>query len=349
MYTVSVIVPIYNGEHYISRCLESLAAQVLPDMQIILVNDGSTDGSEAICQKYVKLFSNFFYYSKPNGGSASARNVGLDQASGEYIGFVDSDDWIEPDMYQKMYDAAREYEADIIFNPMKESGERYFFSWPEPGFYDKTKIEKSIYPEILPHPTATGTFRSLDWGNWSRLFKRELIVNNNIRYHEESRRCEDLLFCLWCTIKARTYYIMEGEKLYHYCGSETSKSRHYTKNMWEGIRALLTNIRTLCESVEEYDFSDGVKYCILYFCVVVLRNEVFGPKDRLRNKRIRDILVDSLCKEAIGLGTDRKYNKEYSAVFRAMKTEKPGNVVRIMKWYAFKKKYLAPIIKKIRH
>ena len=114
MYKVSVIVPIYNGEKYIHTCLDSLAAQTLKDIQVIMINDGSQDGSEKVCMNYVNKYPNFQYHYKENGGSASARNVGLENAEGEYIGFVDSDDSVVSGMFEKMYSAAKYNDADII-------------------------------------------------------------------------------------------------------------------------------------------------------------------------------------------------------------------------------------------
>ena len=92
---VSIIVPVYNVEEYLERCLDSLVNQTLKDIEIIIVNDGSTDGSKEKIQKYINKYKNIVYLEKENGGLSSARNYGIPYAKGEYIGFVDSDDYVE--------------------------------------------------------------------------------------------------------------------------------------------------------------------------------------------------------------------------------------------------------------
>lgn len=350
MYTVSVIVPIYNGEKYIEKCFKSLANQTLKDIQVILINDGSKDASETICKKYIDKYPNFEYHYKENGGSASARNIGLEYAKGEYIGFCDSDDSVTVDMFEKMYNAAKDNNADIVFNVMrtKEQLKSYPFSVPKPGYYNKESLVNEIFPELLPHPTKTGTFRSFDWGNWSKLIKRSIISDNNIGYYNKSRRCEDLCFAFECTINAQSYYVMEPEQLYNYTPSENSKSRHYTKNMWKSISTLMEYLLSLGENHTEYDFSEKIQYCILYFCVIVIRNEVFGLNDGNQLKRIQEILDDELCKNSIYLSEKSIYNKEYTAVFKAMRTGKARKVNNVLKLYDWKKKKLAPILSKIR-
>ena len=187
---VSVIIPIYNNEKYIERCLDSLAAQTLGDIQVLMINDGSMDATETICQRYAAQYPNFEYFYKENGGSASARNVGLEHATGEYIGFVDSDDYVEHTMFAKLYAAAMEHGgADMVFNPMKKKNS---FTHPVPGFYDRKGMEKYIFPNLLPHPTNSGTFRSFDWGNWSKLMvmlEEEKTMPFGEIWNEYCRRC----------------------------------------------------------------------------------------------------------------------------------------------------------------
>ena len=350
MYKISVIVPIYNGEKYIHNCLDSLAAQTLQDIQVIMINDGSQDNSEIICQSYVDRYPNFLYFYKENGGSASARNVGLENAEGEYIGFVDSDDSVDLDTFEKMYSAAKLHDADIVYNVMRDESvlQSFPFSVPHPGYYDPDKMKELIYPELLPHPNKIGTFRSLDWGNWSKLIKRSIVSDNHIRYYSKSRRCEDLCFAFECTIHSKSYYVMEPEPLYHYTPSETSKSRHYTNSMWRSISMLMHYLMELGENYKEYDFSENIQYCILYFCTIVIRNETFGPEDKEQMQRIQEILDDPLCRDSLYLSNRNIYNKEYTAVFEAMRSGKARKVYKTLKWFAWKKKYAAPILSRIK-
>lgn len=110
---ISIIVPVYNVEKYLNRCVDSIINQTYENLEIILVNDGSTDKSSEICDMYSKRDNRIKVIHKKNGGLSSARNAGLDIASGLYIGFVDSDDWISNDMYEHLYSIIEEYECDI--------------------------------------------------------------------------------------------------------------------------------------------------------------------------------------------------------------------------------------------
>ena len=115
MAKVSIIVPVYNVEKYIEKCLNSLVNQTLEDIEIILVNDGSTDKSQTIIEQYQKKYPDVIKaYSTKNGGAAKARNYALEHVTGEYIGFVDSDDYISEEMYEKLYNQAKKENADIV-------------------------------------------------------------------------------------------------------------------------------------------------------------------------------------------------------------------------------------------
>lgn len=111
---ISIIVPVYNIEEYLPRCIESILNQTYTNLQLVLVDDGSKDKSGEICDSYAKLDNRVIVVHKENGGSSSARNVGIQTATGDYLGFVDSDDYIEPDMYEKMVTAIRENGCNIV-------------------------------------------------------------------------------------------------------------------------------------------------------------------------------------------------------------------------------------------
>ncbi len=109
---ISVIIPAYNVEKYLQRCVDSVLAQTYPNIEIILVNDGSPDNLQSICEEYVRTQPTVRALKKPNGGLSSARNLGLNSARGKYVGFIDSDDWIEPDMFEYLFKMITKYDAD---------------------------------------------------------------------------------------------------------------------------------------------------------------------------------------------------------------------------------------------
>ena len=169
---VSIIIPVYNVEKYIKKCLDSLVNQTLEDIEIIVVNDGSPDNSQKIIDDYVKKYPKLVKsYIKENGGQGSARNYGVKCATGEYIGFVDSDDYVDKNMYKIMYEKAKETESDIVCcNHYEVRNEELI----EKKYYNDIKSDSNITKYILGFPCP-----------WNKLIKRDLIVKNKWAFPEK--------------------------------------------------------------------------------------------------------------------------------------------------------------------
>ena len=149
---LSIIVPVYNVESYLAECLNSILAQSFTDFEVLLIDDGSTDGSSALCDEYAGMDSRIRCFHKENGGHMSARQEGFRNARGTYTAFVDSDDWIAPAMYEQMCGAAIKYDADVVCCnytavTSKEHIERRDVC--SPGFYDRSGLEEKIFPTML--------------------------------------------------------------------------------------------------------------------------------------------------------------------------------------------------------
>ena len=165
MAKVSVIVPVYNVERYIRKCLESLVNQTLYDMEIIIVNDGSTDLSKNIIEEYTNQYSNVKYYKKENGGLSDARNYGMKYATGEYVAFLDADDYIDAKTYEIMYEKAQKENSDIV---------ECNFYW----VYGKRK-KKDIGEK---YDGKTEMMEKARVVAWNKLYRRELIENLQIEF-----------------------------------------------------------------------------------------------------------------------------------------------------------------------
>lgn len=338
---VSVIVPVYNIEKYLLECLESLAKQTLDDIQVILIDDGSKDSSGEICKKFIESHPGFEYHYKENGGTASARNLGLKYATGEYIGFVDSDDWVDERLFETMYRNAKESDADILYCIMPGLTDYVLL---ETRVYETEEIKSCIYPAILPHVTSTGTFRTVDWGNCSRIFKGDMIRKNHIQFYEKSRRCEDFAFSVECALYAKCYRVINEGELYHYRPNENSKSRSYTKNMWKSIRSLMEYVKKITTEYGDYDFNMAVEMCIFYFCCNVVRNEMRVRNKKERIERIVEILSDSLCRESVEKISINGMNKEYKGIYSYMLDKDAKGMSEFLERLAWKKKYISPIL-----
>lgn len=346
---VSIIIPVYNIETYLRQCLDSVCSQTLEQIQILVIDDGSTDGSAAICQEYAARYPDKLeYYHKENGGSASARNMGLDHAVGEYIGFIDSDDWVEPDMYEKLYRTAVEQDADMVFCRTfeEECPGAYEYIFPRPGRFSLEDMQKEIFPYLLPGVTPKGNFRNLRWCNWLRICRRSIIDAHGIRFYDKSRRCEDLGFSVACTIHSGSYYYLD-ECLYHNRPNAASKSRNYSKDMWRSIRALMQYLQQITSECNVYDFGHSMNVCIFYFCTMVIRNEMRLKDSRQRLQLIQAVLDDPMCTQALSKITDRGMNREYADFYRAMTSGSARTVVSYLKRLQFRKETLYPTAARI--
>lgn len=165
MVKVSVIVPVYNVEPYLDKCLNGLVNQTLKDIEIIVVNDGATDNSQQIIDRYAKQYDNVISLVKQNGGLSDARNYGIPYATGEYIGFIDSDDFMEYDMFEVLYKKAKEDDSDIV-----ECNLRHTYS-------DSEDIE--IGKEIYDKKEMIMFGRSVVW---NKIYKREWLINSKVLF-----------------------------------------------------------------------------------------------------------------------------------------------------------------------
>ncbi|MGN0377063.1 MAG: glycosyltransferase [Suilimivivens sp.] len=182
---ISVIVSAYNIEKYLPRCLDSLLAQTYKALEIIVVDDGSTDNTAEICDAYAKNHKNIIALHKENGGLSTARNTGLQAVTGEYIGYVDGDDWVEPDMYEMMLKACLEKNAEIAicsYRQVGEGGEKACST----GDVLELSREETLELYISGHKQYH-IYHSV----WSKLFKREIIKDISFR---EGRSSEDIMY-----------------------------------------------------------------------------------------------------------------------------------------------------------
>lgn len=213
---LSVIVPIYNVRPYLGQCIESICNQTYRDLEIILVDDGSCDGSSGICDQYQTMDDRIVVLHKKNQGLVKARKSGLQMSRGEYIAYVDGDDWIEPEMFERLYGTMAEYNADIVMcghyidtgNISKEA----YHDVPD-GYYGKKQLIEQIYPEMI---VGRAFF---DWkiypALWDKLFKRESIMPYQMEVDDRLKMGEDAACTYPALLNADNIYILH-QCLYHY-------------------------------------------------------------------------------------------------------------------------------------
>lgn len=251
---VSIIIPIYNTEKYLHKCLESVTGQTLNDIEIICVNDGSTDGSLQIMQEFASRDSRVVIVSKENGGLVSARKAGVQVATGEYIGYVDSDDYIEPDMYERMYQTAWEHQVDMVTCGYYLEGNytTEHYDTVNAGLYERDSMEflreNTIYNMEMQETGLRGAL-------WCKLFRRELFADSQMQIPESISIAEDKMCLLHYILHCRSVCVMK-EAFYHWCIHQESMSHKANLNYLVCVNEVY---KYLCDLYAHENFTDKMR------------------------------------------------------------------------------------------
>ena len=264
---ISIVIPIYNVEKYLNRCLETIVNQTYKNLEIILVDDGSTDNSGIICDEYAKNDKRIKVYHKKNGGSSSARNYGIKKANGKYIGFIDADDYIDLDMYQVLYDSCKKHNCDIAWcnKYIENEKEKY----REQSIYEHSAklTQKKAYELILLSDASL----------CDKLFKKEIF--DDIKFIEGSLY-EDIMPLCYAMNKSEYVYFINKAK-YHYIQRSGSNVHHfdlrkldYTKNANLFRKFVLDRYSDLNEVTDAY--------YILVLCTLI--SDMFDDRKKYKEK-----------------------------------------------------------------
>jgi glycosyltransferase involved in cell wall biosynthesis len=296
MALLSIIVPVYKVEDYLDQCVESILGQRHSDLELILVDDGSPDRCGSLCDEWAAKDPRVRVIHKENGGVCSARNAGLDAAKGDYVAFVDSDDWLEPEMYTAMMEKVRELDCDVVLcDCVKEHpGAPALYTHDiRPGFYDRAALENEYFPHLLmmenvEYPATIS--------NWLLLFRRELA--EGIRYLTGVRYSEDLLFGAQVLYRARSFFYMKDQAFYHYRMNPGSATHRFVPDKWRDYKKLHTGIREAFGSCPDFDFSRQIDLCLLFFLYNAVGDLYGAPLARREKKAmILPILNDPEVRE----------------------------------------------------
>ncbi len=269
MIKVSIIVPVYNVEAYLDKCLNSLINQTLEDIEIIVVNDGATDRSQEIIEKYAKKSPKIQAYIKENGGLSDARNYGLQYCTGEYIGYVDSDDFVELNMYELLYEAARKNHSDVVECNL---------------FHTYDEGEDIEIGEIIKDKK-----RMLMFGRsvvWNKIYQREWLLQTKVTFHK-GLIYEDIEFYLKLIPYIHQYTYID-EALIHYVQRSTSINNYSTLKTLD----ILSVLQTVNKYYEEQGFYEEYKEAIEFFYIRVLLCSSFLRMCKIRDKKERKLALE---------------------------------------------------------
>ncbi|EET61414.1 glycosyltransferase, group 2 family protein [Marvinbryantia formatexigens DSM 14469] len=257
---VSVVVPVYNVEKYLDRCMISIVNQTYHNLEIILIDDGSTDSSSCKCDEWAVRDSRIKVIHKENAGAGMARNTGIDHAAGEYICFFDSDDYVALDAIEKAYHWISHYKADIVhfgcYN-IDLDGRVKNRDIPETDkiLYQGDEILKYILPNMIGADLKTGKKRLLAMVPWRCMYSMTTIRRNHWRFVSEKEYISEDAYSQLLLYKNVTRVAVLPEALYYYCENRTSLTHVYIENKYERIKTWYEACLRVCD---EFGYGEEV-------------------------------------------------------------------------------------------
>lgn len=278
---LSIIVPAYNIKEFISPCLDSILQQSFTDFEVILVDDGSTDGTASICDVYAGRDDRIKVIHKKNGGLVSARKAGILASRGEYVGYVDGDDWIKEDMFQSLCEAAVKESADMVICDFISAGENLSvpISHNMPGgIYEKDRLEEEIYPVMLSH----GEFFHFGFypAVWCKLFRKEILLENQLAVNDNIKMGEDVACFYPCLLDTEKIVYLKENYLYFYRMRDTSISHSMIRTFYaEEVLMLIESLQQkFCNNSQ---WKKGLEKQLYMYEAYMLDN-LFTPHIRLK-------------------------------------------------------------------
>lgn len=300
----SIIVPIYKVEEFLAKCIDSILGQTYDDFELILVDDGSPDNCPKICDEYAKKDSRIKVIHKENAGLVEARNTGLLVSKGEYICYVDGDDWISEKLLQTVYNKAlKKNNPDmVIFNAVRQYADRQeeIAKGPDEGYYDKNKLEKFIYPYMMydsRQPFCTGLIFPVAW---NKIFKRDVLIRHYCK-DGRIRMGEDNAFVFECIYFSNSIYVCK-DVLYYYnqlnVGSMTST---YDSNRFKNNKLLIDYIEKKLSG--KSDILDGqINAFKAYWLIMAIFHEVKTNQPLFKSvKHVRKSIKENKSTKGIKL------------------------------------------------
>lgn len=247
---ISIIIPVYNVEQYLRKCLDSILNQTFQDYEVICVNDGSTDNSLGILNDYASNDKRFIIISKDNEGVSVARNIGIEKAQGKYIQFVDGDDWLEPECLELTYNKIKDSDLDIIYychNNFKD-GKKLFDNIDEANKFFVDNENKSFIVMI--------------WTCWNKLISRDFLQKNNIRFPKNIHYAEDGIFNLMCLYhNPKTAFIDKALYNYLYLKENSTLLQHNAIELENKALDFIINTQEFLNANDKFKILVINKHC----------------------------------------------------------------------------------------
>lgn len=326
---ISIVVPVYNVEKYLRRCLDSLINQTYKNIEIILVNDGSTDNSLEICKEYAQNDSRIKIISKKNEGLGMARNTGIDNASGQYICFFDSDDFVEISAVEKLHNVIVKEQPQIVcfgfknLNSNEDIINTYIPDANKMNFYGDDVINEFL-PELISENPDTGRSWGLIMSACASIYSMKLIKDTGWRFVSERDIISEDVYSLLVLYKNVNKVSILKEALYFYCVNPSSLTHTYRKDRYEKIEYFYRMCRTVCK---ELQYPELIQKRIIYPYLgntIDALKQIVSSDDKFRDKFIdlKKIVKDKTLQEVLIASKNNRWNFEKKILFIAIRYKK---------------------------
>lgn len=291
---VSIIVPVYNAEKFLNRCVDSILRQEYRSFELILVDDGSTDSSGKICDEYAKQDSRVIVIHKENSGVSDSRNMALDRASGKYIQFLDSDDWITPDATRLFVRSAETFQCDLVISDFyRVVGERVSHKG---DIEEDGVMNREQYAAHMMENPADFYYGVI----WNKLFRRDLIEKYHLRMDSELNWCEDFLFNLEYIRHANVFLALQVPVYYYVKTKGSLVSQSMTINRVIKTKLILFEYyNEFYKSVYEEEDYSKIRLQVYSFLLSTARDNMVPPAPLAGSKKLGKERISTLNRDAI--------------------------------------------------
>ena len=301
---VSVVIPVYNTEEYLRECIESLRTQTLSEIEIIIVDDGSKEECARICDEIAETDERIRVIHKENAGAGLARNAGIAEARGEYVGFVDSDDYVAPEMFETLYGAAMKYGADLVLSGMSFVGGNTFSKdgeieekdcFDSDTIFEKEGIKKLLLGVVGALPSEPDDSR-YGVSVWKNIFKRAVMQHENIEFLSEREvMSEDAIFMIDYIKHIQTAVGIKGA-FYRYRRNENSISKSYKSDRLEKVLVFLNEIEAhIRDSVKKDDYGLYLDRLVQGYARILCSQEIMYARDNNIDYKALRARLERIC------------------------------------------------------
>lgn len=318
---VSVIIPVYKVEEFLDRCVQSVINQTHKNIEIILVNDGSPDRCPEMCDEYAKQDSRIKVVHKQNGGLSSARNAGLSEANGNFIFFLDSDDWLDLHSIQALYDLIIEHNCDFVrYCPMYAGrkdipdGTAYNDGKARkvaPGYYDRARIEKEIFPRLIATDKITqGAIVSA----CRSFYNHDFLKRNNLWFYDNVRYGEDMIFSANVVYRANSFYYLDGPNFYHYFFNSASIAKSFKPDRFDVSKKIIEYFERDFSDCTDIDYEKQLALLKMFLVLSAL-----ADRHHIENVKERESFIRKICTDPVTVDAMKHIDKaDVSLKLKAM-------------------------------